>query len=103
MDESYSKWNLILFKPWKQRFEKVKDGYSSYANALWDFVYDDNFPASKRFHILRAKRKEKPLDLSSTHYFGGEQINTPTDDAQQHNDDLQQAADASTSPMTNDD
>ena len=54
----------------------------------------------KRFQILRAKRKEKPLDLSSADYFDGEQRNTPTDDAGNTNTYLQEAADAATSPFT---
>ena len=46
-DKLYSKWNLILFKPRRVSIQKLKDGYSFYANALWYFVYDENFLALK--------------------------------------------------------
>ena len=102
LEEAYSKWNLVLFKPWREKNETLKEGYTTYAEALWDYIYDDKFPALKRFQILRAKRKEKPPDLSSADYFGGEQRNTPTADAGNTNTYLQEAADAATSPFTND-
>ena len=102
LEESYSKWNLVLFKPWREQIETLKGRHTTYADALWDYIYEENFPASKRFQILRAKRKEKPLDLASENYFGGEQRNTPTDDAGNTNNYLQEAADAATSPIADD-
>ena len=88
-----------MLKPWRETIETFKEGYTTYAKALWEYIYHENFPDSKQFQILRAKKKEKPRNLSSADFLGGKPRNTPTDHTGNTNSYLQEAADAATSPF----
>ena len=81
LTEDYAKWTLILFKPWRISTENVKSNHLTYAAALMDYLFHDDFPQSKRYQILRAQRKEKPIDFDEGTFLG------PDDNANDNEED----------------
>jgi hypothetical protein len=99
--ESYSKWTLILFKPWTNEMENVMSPFTTYADALGTFMFDPDFPAMKRSQILRAKRNEAPIDFTAGDAFGGDDnASTPTE--QRRNLEFEDAIEAESSPPERD-
>ena len=99
-NEEYSKWSLALFKPWRQDIEETKASYSSYSEALQEFMYDDNFPRLKRNILMRAERNETIVSVDEQpnqdrHDF------TPT--GERHNEANAEAALAHSPGADNDD
>lgn len=105
LDETYSKWTLILFKPWKKKAEEVKGSYESYAEALEAYMKDDNcrLPARKLNEILRAKRNEKSIDLDAGDEITGVNHFTPTDEDERQNEQYAEAVEAADLPSNHDD
>ena len=52
LSEEYSKWMLILFKPWRNSIDTLKGSKNTFANVLWTYMLDSNFPSWKRSEIL---------------------------------------------------
>ena len=102
LTEDYAKWTLILFKSWTISPENVKNNHVTYAAALMDHLFHDDFPQSKRYQILRAQRKEKPINMDEGTFLGPDDIGqTPTNEDSRNNEEFELAAQAQLSPTTN--
>ena len=59
LSENYSKWTLILYKPWIKCTDELKADDGTFKKTLEDFMYDTKlFPSKIRTEILRVKRQE---------------------------------------------
>ena len=102
MTEEYAKWTLIRFTSWRTTTENVKNNPLTYAAALMDYLFHDDFPLSKIYQILRAQRKEKLIDIAEGFFSGPDDNgNTPTNEEIRNNNDFELAAQAYFSLTTN--
>ena len=62
LDESYSKWTLAIFKPWRESIDELKDMDGSFSTSLQTYMFNPEFPARKRAEILRVKLKVSGVD-----------------------------------------
>lgn len=82
LEESYAKWMLIFFKPWRENIDTLKGDDNTFVSGLERFMYDPKFPARKLAEILRAKRNLGSIDVSegADIQIGGADDITPTTD-----------------------
>ena len=62
LNETYSKWNLVFFKPWSLSHDELRHDDGTFASCLNIFMYDSLFPSRKRAEILRAKLRVVGVD-----------------------------------------
>ena len=62
LNESYSKWTLAIFKPWRESIDEHQDEDGTFSTTLKKFMYNLAFPARKRAEILRVKLKVAGVD-----------------------------------------
>ena len=96
LDDTYSKWTLTLFKPWRTSITELKADDGTLSTTLKNYMWNNQFPPQKRAEIQRAKRKEKSVDLSEGGNLVGDHDHTPTDN--RTNDNFEQAGDCAMSP-----
>ncbi len=104
LDETYAKWMLTFFKPWRENIDTLKGVDGTFVTTLEQFMYDPQFPARKRAEIQRAKRIQDNFDASEgahMHPGGGDDF-SPTVQ-QRENAAFEESAVNALSPPTGED
>ena len=63
LNEDYSKWTLVIFKPWRNSFDDLKHIDGTFASSLNDYMFHKDFPARKRAEILRVRLRLSGVDI----------------------------------------
>ena len=79
MTESYSRWNLTIFKPWRESVDNLKVPYATFAEAFVNFYEDNLFPGKKRAELLRARLRINTVDIDDGGDIAIGDTNTPTE------------------------
>ena len=69
LKEEYSKFMLVIFKPWRTTCETLKHEDGTYSSALIDFMYNPLFPTRKHAEILRSEQRFKGIDNNEGQYL----------------------------------
>ena len=96
LNETYSKWMLTFYVPWRNSVDELKSADGTFATALESHMNDENFPEPTKAEIMRAKRNDRGVDLSEAAGLIGDTNFTPTDSRRDALNDA--AADAALSP-----
>ena len=73
LEENYSRWMLILYKPWRKIDDDLKDiNDETFATTLCNFWRNSLFPASIRAEIMRAKLQVNAVDINEGGELGGD-------------------------------
>ena len=79
MTESYSRWNLTIFKPWRESVDNLKFPYATFAEAFLNFYENDQFPGKKRAELLRARLRLNAVDIDDGGDIAIGDNDTPTE------------------------
>ena len=87
LPESYSKWTLALYKPWRGKPEETLGDHATYASSLEAYLSDPQscIPRQTWVQIQRAKRNEIGVDLSEGDATTGAPAYTPTEQTERSN------------------
>ncbi|KAL7537702.1 hypothetical protein ACHAXR_008006, partial [Thalassiosira sp. AJA248-18] len=88
LSETFSKWTLTLYRPWRQSPDETKANHESFKAALEDYLcqQDCRVPDRVLNAILRVKRGEMGVNAEESEAIGGApNAYTPTTDQERRN------------------